>query len=157
MQNQGNSKLVAGIVAILVVIGGIFGFAVSKSKTAETTTPVVPSEPVATSVPPTDTTKRSAYKDGTYSATGSYMSPGGADRLGVSLTLKNDIVTSLTVTNMAGDGTSDRYQDKFIGGIQTLVVGKNIDSLNVDVVSGSSLTHKGFEDAVTQIKAQAKA
>jgi uncharacterized protein with FMN-binding domain len=116
--------------------------------------PVKNPVPVAT---PVDTTKKSTYKDGTYSAIGTYNSPGGKDQLGVSITLKNNIVVDATVTNMAGDRTSKRYEDAFISGYKTLVIGKNIDTLQLDVVSGSSLTPIGFNNAIAIIKAQAKA
>ena len=110
---------------------------------------VVPTKPVAV--------KSSTYKNGSYSATGSYMSPGGEDQIAVTLTIANDIVTAASVTPEAGDHTSARYQQKFISGYQGYVVGKNISSIYLTKVSGASLTPKGFNDALNQIKAQAKA
>lgn len=115
--------------------------------------PVIPTTPTP---PPIDIPK-SVYKDGTYSATGSYMSPGGYDQLGVSITLKNDIITGSSVTNMGGDRRSQRYQDQFISGYQQYVVGQNIANVFLTKISGASLTPSGFNDALTQIKAQAKA
>ena len=85
------------------------------------------------------------------------MSPGGEDQVTVTLTLAHDVITSVNVTPGAQDRTSQRYQDRFISGYKQYVVGKNIASVNVGVVSGSSLTPIGFNDALTQIKAQAKA
>jgi len=127
----------------------------STPTTSKSTTPT----PVVTQTPPVDTPKKSSYtyKDGTYSATGSYMSPGGYDQLGVSITIKNDIVTASTATNMAGDGRSQRYEDRFISGYKQYVIGKNIANIYLTNVSGSSLTPKGFNDALTQIKSQAQA
>lgn len=108
-----------------------------------------------------DTTKKtivaSLYKDGTYTATGSYMSPGGEDQIGVTLTVKNDIVTAVSVNPMAGDNMSARYQQMFVSGYKTYVIGKNLSTLNVGKVSRSSLTPRGFNDAVAQIRTQAKA
>ena len=108
-----------------------------------------------------DTTKKtvvaSLYKDGTYTATGSYLSPGGEDQIGVTLTVKNDIVTAVSVNPMAGDNTSARYQQMFVSGYKTYVIGKNLSTLNVGKVSRSSLTPRGFNDAVAQIRTQAKA
>lgn len=98
----------------------------------------------------------SIYKDGTYTATGSYMSPGGYDQITVTLIIANGIVTDATVVSGAGDGTSQRYQDRFIAGYKPLVIGKDIATLNVSRVSGSSLTPIGFNDAVAQIKTAAK-
>jgi hypothetical protein len=110
-------------------------------------------------ITPMDKPKNSAsiYKNGTYSATGSYMSPGGEDQIAVTLTLKNDIVTSVSATPEAGDRMSARFQNMFISGYQQYVIGKNISSLNLTKVSGSSLTPKGFDSALAQIKSQAKA
>ena len=42
-------------------------------------------------------------------------------------------------------------------GVQALGVGVAIDDLNVSKVAGSSLTSGGFNDAVEQIKAEARA
>jgi hypothetical protein len=41
------------------------------------------------------------YKDGTYSATGKYSSPAGAEELPVTLTLKKDVVTDSVVKVVA--------------------------------------------------------
>lgn len=125
----------------------------STVQTSSTPTPV----PVVTQTPPVDTTKKSVYKNGTYSATGSYNSPGGYDQLGVIVTLSNDIITNVSVTSGAGDRTSQRYQNMFISGYKTYVVGQNIASVNLGKISGSSLTPIGFNDALSQIKSQAKA
>jgi len=126
--------------------------------TQKNPTPIPTPKPIITQTTPADKPKKSSsvYKDGTYSATGSYMSPGGYQQLGVSVTLKNDIIESASVTNMASDGRSERYQNMFISGYQQYVVGKNIASVYLTKVSGSSLTPSGFDDALTQIKSQAK-
>ena len=73
------------------------------------------------------------------------------------MTLQNDIITSVSATPIANDGTSRRYQAKFISGYQQYVLGKNIADVNLTTVSGSSLTPRGFDDALAQIKTQAKA
>ncbi|NED66077.1 calcium-binding protein, partial [Streptomyces sp. SID10244] len=54
-------------------------------------------------------------------------------------------------------GTSKEFQGKFASGVDALVVGKNIDDLDVHKVSGSSLTSTGFNDAIDQIKTEAQA
>jgi uncharacterized protein with FMN-binding domain len=99
----------------------------------------------------------SPYKDGTYSAVGSYESPGGPDNLNVSVTLASGIITDATVTSGAHDSTSSHYQGIFISSYKNLVVGKNIDDVVLSKVSGSSLTSGGFNDALTKIKAEASA
>lgn len=98
-----------------------------------------------------------SYKDGTYAATGEYRSPGGNDEIKISLTLKDGIITAATYEGMAKMGKSKDFQAKFGAGYETAVVGKSIDSLSLGVINGSSLTPKGFMDAVAKIKAEAKA
>lgn len=119
------------------------------STTAATTTPVTADADI-----PKNTA--TVYKNGTYAATGSYMSPGGADRLAVSLTLADDIITDITVTPGAGDPKSEKYQAMFISGYKQFVVGKNIADVKLSKVSGSSLTSIGFNEAIDKIKAEAK-
>ncbi len=120
--------------------------------------PPVQTASVSTPPPPAITNKSSyVYRNGTYSATGSYSSPGGQDQVAVTLTLANDIITSVSVTPQAGDRTSQRYISKFLSGYQQYVVGQDISTLSLGRISGSSLTPIGFNNAISQIRAQAKA
>jgi uncharacterized protein with FMN-binding domain len=125
-----------------------------------TTAPVV-NKPAKPAVTPTKSTPTpvasSVYRNGTYSATGTYMSPGGSDQLGVQVTLKNDIVTGVNVTLGANDRTSMRYQNIFAANYKQYVIGKDISSIHLTRVSGSSLTPIGFNNALSKIEAQAKA
>jgi uncharacterized protein with FMN-binding domain len=167
-QQSAPKKSPVGIIASIVVLVGVIGaivFASNKkapevivqddTTTDTTTTPVVPVTTPET--PVTDPKKTSVYKDGTYTATGTYMSPGGEDKIAITLTIKNDIVTDTSAVEMAGDPTSERFENMFIVGYKQYVVGKNIATLSLTKVSGSSLTPKGFNDALLKIKAQAKA
>ncbi|MCU1573630.1 MAG: hypothetical protein JWO93_1712 [Micrococcaceae bacterium] len=95
------------------------------------------------------------YKDGTYSADGHYVSPNGTETLGVQVTLSNDVVTDLKLTSHPSNPNTKKFQGEFIGGAPALVVGKDIDSLNVSKVAGSSLSSGGFNDALARIKAVA--
>lgn len=182
MEPENNlQKNIGTFIGILTIIGVLFvtifwgGSQSSTTSTpvATTQTPLnnstVPTTPTTTktttptktktgTTPPVDTPKKSiyAYKDGTYSATGTYMSPGGSDRLAVTVTLKNDIITNVSVTPQAGDRTSTRYQNMFIAAYQPYVLGKNIADVSLSTISGSSLTPAGFNNALNQIKAQAK-
>lgn len=95
------------------------------------------------------------YKNGTYTATGHYNSPGGYEALHVTLTITNDVITASQVTEGATNTTAGNYQQLFIGGYQSQVVGKKLSQVNVGKVSGSSLTPNGFNNAVSLIRAQA--
>ncbi|MGV9857696.1 FMN-binding protein [Gordonia sp. NPDC003425] len=101
-------------------------------------------------------TASGTFKNGEYSATGYYVSPGGPQEIGVTVTLSNSVITALSLDTSNTRGTSKEYQGKFASGIDPLVIGKNIDELNVSKVSGSSLTSGGFNDAIDQIKNEAR-
>lgn len=101
--------------------------------------------------------KESAYKDGTYTAVGNYTSPGGPEELGVTLTIANGVVTDSTVEVKATRPMSKTKQTDFAEHYKEQVVGKNIDEITLTKVSGSSLSPKGFNDAVEKIKTEAKA
>ena len=160
MEQKPISKvLVAGIVIVLV--GIIIFFLPKKSEAPATTTDTTsntPSTPLtSTSSTPTATVPgKSKYKDGTYTAKGSYNSPGGLDDLTVSVTIKNGIIVDSMVTKGAHDATSDRMQDVFIANYKPLVIGKSIDSVVLTKVSGSSLTGFGFNEAISKIQVQAQ-
>jgi uncharacterized protein with FMN-binding domain len=96
-----------------------------------------------------------SYKDGSYTADGSYQAPSGTESITVELTLADDKITEITVTPHATDPTAKGHQAEFVGGIADQTVGKDIDTLNVTKVSGSSLTSGGFKIAIAAIKEQA--
>jgi uncharacterized protein with FMN-binding domain len=102
-------------------------------------------------------TNSGTYVDGTYEATGSYISPGGREAIKVSLTISGNKVTDSTVTSEAKNPTAKGYQADFISGYKTSVEGKSVDEIKLDRVAGSSLTPNGFEDALEQIKKDATA
>jgi hypothetical protein len=95
------------------------------------------------------------YADGTYTAQGDYVSPAGPSKITVEITLTDDLVTDVVVTPLATEGNSVQFQGQFADGIAAVVTGKDIDTLAVSRVGGSSLTSGGFADAVEKIKAEA--
>lgn len=95
------------------------------------------------------------YKDGTYSADGSYRSPNGTETVGVQLTLANGTVSAVEITEHPSNPNTRKFQGQFASGIAEQVVGKSLDEIKVSKVAGSSLTSGGFNQAVEEIKAQA--
>lgn len=169
-QKKAMTKWIA-LIIIIVVLGGLVAFLMwSKSNTEEsreiypeateqTGKPSGTTQTPTPSIPTPDTTatQPSTYKDGTYKATGTYASPAGEETLDVSLTLKDGVVTLLSVTGNASNPASKNWQTKFIADVNAQVVGKKLNEVQVDSVSGSSLTPAGFMDAIAKIKTQAKA
>jgi uncharacterized protein with FMN-binding domain len=96
------------------------------------------------------------YKDGVYTATGNYISPGGDEELGVQITLVDNVITVADVELRAKRPNSVRYQGIFVSNYNPLVVGKRIDEVKLNTVSGSSLSPRGFNEALSEIKEQAK-
>jgi uncharacterized protein with FMN-binding domain len=162
---EGNKKIIVSVAILLVtvlVVGGAVAFAkhgksgvdkVTAVVTTPTSTPTTPAPAPASDVSPSTGT----YKDGTYTTTASYRSPGGSQDIGVSITLKDGVVTASSVTAEATDGQAQDYQANFISGYKQYVTGKKIDSISLSRVSGSSLTSNGFNNALKAIESQAKA
>jgi hypothetical protein len=73
----------------------------------------------------------------------------------VSVTLVDDVITAVTVTPRATDPTSLDHQTRFAQAVPALVVGRNIDEVNLSKVAGSSGTPDGFNAAIQRIKAEA--
>jgi uncharacterized protein with FMN-binding domain len=96
------------------------------------------------------------FKDGTYTALGKYVSPGGPSAVDVTLTLKKNVVAGVEVVPKAENSTAQSYESRFASGVSSQVVGRRLDELNVTKVSGSSLTSQGFDRAVEAIAARAK-
>ncbi len=96
-----------------------------------------------------------SYRDGTYQANGTYESPNGSENIIVLVELTDDVVTNVEITTNPNNPTTANYQTQFANGIAALVVGEDIDQLDVTVVAGSSLTSNGFREAIAAIKAEA--
>jgi uncharacterized protein with FMN-binding domain len=157
------TQAVLALLILSVVIVGAIIAAPSKSKTgmvdaAKTSTASQTTGSSSTMAgSSTMSSTASAYKDGSYKATGQYYSPGGKESIGVSLTLKNDIVVASSLQVGANDPTATTYQSIFMTGYMKQVIGKKISSIHLTNVSGSSLTSQGFNNALKQIEHQAEA
>jgi hypothetical protein len=152
MENSGSNKKVIGgaVVVGLVVVGGLVGWSMTQKETSPTMDKSMTNETAPAVM------MEKGYKNGTYQAIGNYTSPGGSEEIDVSLTLTDGVVSEAVVTPKATRPTSKVKQQDFADNYKVLVVGKSIDELNLGKVSGSSLTPKGFNDAVEKIKAQAQ-
>jgi uncharacterized protein with FMN-binding domain len=93
------------------------------------------------------------YKDGEYTVTGFYS--GEKKNIIVKMGLKDGKIASVAVTPTATIKLSLGLQKKFALAIADEVVGRSIDEVYLDKLAGSSLTTKGFNDAIEKIKAEA--
>lgn len=155
--DQSSTKALVAIVVVVLlaaISAGIYYLTQENSKDAlsnETATQTVSSG----SKSDQKTATSGSYKDGTYTATGSYFSPGGLEEIEVSVTLKDGVVDGTSAAAKAASGTSRQYQGEFIGGYKNLVTGKSIDDVELSRVAGSSLTSSGFNDALEEIRQKA--
>lgn len=154
------NKFIKFIGAVLVI--GLVAFLFFRSKDSKeemsTTTPTPDSSvPAASELPPSDSPAvQRKYKDGTYSAQGGYRSPAQDETMSIELVIENDAVSKATFFENPSNPTTAKMQGQFKAGFEQFVVGKNIDEINLTVVNGSSLTPKGFMDALAKIKVQAQ-
>lgn len=95
--------------------------------------------------------------DGTYTAVGNYQSPNGQETVLVTISISDGVVTAADVDPQATNSTSSRYQGQFAGGIADEVVGKPVAELDVTRIAGSSLTGRGFNEALEEIRSEAAA
>ncbi|WP_102193294.1 FMN-binding protein [Microbacterium aurantiacum] len=142
----------AGIAGLLV-LAGCSGAADAESNADTGTNP----EPTTSSAPADDAATDSAYKDGTYTAEGSYQTPETVEKISVTLTLADGVVTDVEVTGDPQAPETEKFQGEFVAGIADVVEGVPIDELKVDKVAGSSLTSGGFNQALETIKEEAAA
>lgn len=145
------------IVVVLVGIVASVAIVVNSEKEATKDSSVTGSANSSSANPsPETSTDTSTYKDGTYTATGSYLSPGGRELVDLTVVVKDGVITETSLVKKASDSEAEEYQEKFATNYQSQVVGKKINGLSLSRVAGSSLTSNGFNNALTKIRDQAK-
>lgn len=117
-------------------------------------TPTKPNPTNPSTPTPAPAVSKNDYADGTYYATKSYRTPDGTYEMTVGLTIKGDTVTNSTIT-YDSEGARSSYTKRFNSGYQNQVIGKDLGSINLSRVSGSSLTTAAFNNALSSIKSQA--
>jgi uncharacterized protein with FMN-binding domain len=151
-----NPAVTAIIVIVLIAIAAAAVVALNNSQKAAapvTSDSTSPSSNQSQAPSPT----ASQYKDGTYSATGSYSTPGGRESIELEVTLTGGTVQDTKLTQKGMTGEAKEYQARFASGYKTEVIGKSIDEISLSRVAGSSLTSAGFNNALDQIKRDAAA
>lgn len=156
---------------LLVVIS-----ACSAPETTTNTTP--PAPPAATTTPPpvaaptpapqtpttqatTETTSPEAMSpvmiaDGTYTTKGTYRSPAQTEDVEFTFTVKSGSVEGVELSKGSTIPNSKKYQGLFMEGIKKEIIGKKLSEIGTfDRVNGSSLTPKGFNQAMTSLKQKA--
>lgn len=171
MSNQNKTKIIGLIVIVLLTSASTAGAVAYESGvirlpsfdtagSATSTTSSTASGSSTTNSTQTDTTPSTTgstgtttYKDGTYTANGSYYTPDGPEEIGVTITISSDKISSVSIDDTLVDNNeSYAYAQRFKQGIDQAVVGQNISDVQVYRISGSSLTPIGFNNALEAIK-----
>lgn len=153
--------IVIGLITIAIIGAGLYLFRKNSKpalevQVAETNMKAETPTSMPTQPQVTNEMVKTSYKNGSYSVTGDYVSPGGPEEIGVTLTLTDGVISAVSVEPKATRPKSQNFQKQFADNYKPLVIGKNIDEVNLTKVAGSSLTPKGFDDALEKIKTQAK-
>lgn len=112
------------------------------NQTVETTpTPTQPTPRVATV-----TNTLAISKNVTKAQEVNYTSPAGPESMKASITTNDGIITEASITPLATNPISLKLQGAFAKDISGKVVGKAIKDLQVDTVSGASLTSAAFNE-----------
>lgn len=98
----------------------------------------------------------SLYRDGTYTAAGRYLTPGGNESIRVRLQVRSGVIVSAVSETEASSPTAHQFQEQFRVSVAGQVVGRPLASVSVGVVAGASLTSTGFDDALARIRSQAQ-
>lgn len=143
--------IIAVLAIVVIAIGFTFLQPNKKPVTEETT------RTTATNTPTTEVvTQTNDYQNGAHVATITYLTPIKNEyRLDVSLILENDIVTDAQIIYSQG-AEKDPNAQRFETAYRTEVIGKDIDTINLSRVGGASLTTGAFNNALADIKTDAK-
>ncbi len=155
--------IASGIALGVGALGSLAGCSTTEPAADSTATPTKTATSTASSTASSSATPSAAaasgaaaFQDGSYSATGTYTSPAGPEAIEVSATIADGVVTEVTVTGKATNPNSIRFQKEFSEGVSAQVVGKPLESVEVDTVAGSSLTGAGFNEAIAAIQEEAR-
>jgi hypothetical protein len=156
MNIKKNSLMVLGLVFGVSVILYIFDVPITPQ-----TIQLIPTIAVPTVIPTITTIQTPQAQNDTalsnvkkYSAMVTYDPEGRSESINVSLTLNNTTITEISSQHSMNDGKSRRYQMNFESAIGPLVIGKDINTLNLSRVAGASFTTDAFMQAIQNIKSK---
>lgn len=107
------------------------------------------------SLEPAAPTQTNVYRDGTYTANAEYYTPKRRKHvISVTLSLRDDVIADVDV-QYDGAGAKTPSHTRFDGAYETLVLGVEMDDLDLSRVGGASLTTTAFNEALGDITSDA--
>lgn len=99
--------------------------------------------------------KQKTYTNGTYSANASYFTPKRVrHNISVTITINDDTITTANVLYDGAEAKTPSHTN-FDGAYEQLVLGVEIDDLDLARVGGASLTTTAFNEALSDIASDA--
>lgn len=138
--------LVAAVLLVIVATAAVVVLNSENDRSATNSSSTAPAE---------NRLSATAFKDGTYEATGEYNTPGGEEAIDVKITLEDNAVAEVSVVSRAISREATDYQHQFISAYEEKVLGKKVDEVSLSRVAGSSLTPIGFNRAIEKIRSEA--
>jgi len=161
--DSSDKKRAATSLIVLIVTVLLIGGAMLASQNQPASAPTASNQPTKKQPPAKDSSgsssmpaSSSGFKDGKYSAAGAYQSPGGSQEIKITINLKDSAIIETSAEGDSKSSNSRFYQSSFISNYKQKVVGKKISEVKLDHVGNSSLTPEGFNNALEDIKKQAK-
>lgn len=149
MEGSHKTIIILVVVVLLAIAGGATLMLTNKPVSQE-------ASDARTSTTQSSTAAAGPYKDGTYSASATYLTPGGTEKVDIKVTVASDTVSAVEFTGHPTTREAETYQGQFEENLDDQVVGKELDEINLSRVSGSSLTPNGFNKALEVVKNDAK-
>lgn len=150
--NKGLIALVA--IVLLVAVAGTTIVMGSNKKSGDDESSA--STVAVSTAPSTSVAPNATFKDGTYSATANYDTPGGQQSITVKMTVAGGTISDSSLQQVASAREDEVYESQFESGYKSEVVGKKLADINLSRVSGASLTTEGFNSALAEIQKQAQ-
>lgn len=141
---------------IVVLVGAVTGAVVISHNNKEAQENNAALTANAANATTSNTTTATQYKDGSYTQSADYITPGGKESITVTVVIKGNTITDSSVENVANNRDSREYQALFANNYKSKVVGKSVNEVSLSRVAGSSLTSSGFNNALEQIKNEAQ-
>lgn len=161
-EQKGSKKAIIGVIVVVLLVVATTGAVMlggrdsaKQATTSDTADNTDKPSDTTTSGSGTNNASTGNYKDGTYTATGKYQTPGGQESIDVKLTLASGVISDAVVTQNAISDEAHDYQAAFVSGYKSQVIGKKINDVSLSRVAGSSLTPGGFNSALKTIESDA--
>lgn len=158
--SQTPTKAIIGLVVVVLLVVAATAAVIASGNNKDSSasqTSTTSSNTTSTSASSESTASVTNVKDGTYTASASYDTPGGVQDIKVTLTIAGGAVSGSSITQNATGREDEAYQSAFESEYKTAVVGKKISDISLNRVAGASLTTEGFNTALLDIAKQAQA